>query len=132
MGGWAAWHEVFKISLDGLPAEGKPLVIECRWHDGAVDVAHERVTRVEPPARLCWDYEDMPDWLLGTERCIELSEVAGDGGGRATRIRNYEHFFGPLAPFVWLHRGRHIQRGFTAFNRDLGCVLEPRTCGAVD
>ena len=76
--------------------------------------------------------EDMPDWLLGTERCIELSEVAGEGGGRATRIRNYEHFFGPLAPFVWLHRGRHIQRGFTAFNHDLGCVLEPRTCGAAD
>ena len=72
----------------------------------------------------CWDYEELPDWLLGTDRCIELSDYSS----RRTRIRNFESFYGPLAPLVWLHRGTHVQRGFEAFNRDLGCLLAPQTC----
>ena len=63
---------------------------------------------------------------LTLTRCIELREA---GRGR-TRLRNYETFYGPLAPLVWLHRRAHIQEGFHAFNRDLGCLLAPRKCAA--
>ena len=128
MGRWAEWHDTFDVAIDGMPKDGKPLRITCRWHDGAVDTANEVITRVEAPSRLCWDYDELPDWLLGTERCIVLSEStsATEGGAprktqaRGVHVRNYERFWGPLAPLIWIYRGTHIQRGFEAFNRDLG------------
>ena len=133
MGRWHEWHGTFRIDIDGLPSPGKPLRITCRWPDGAFDYAPERITYVEDETALCWDYEGLPDWLLGTERCIVLSSVMGGANGKsviATRIHNYEVFFGPLAPLIALFRGRKIQRAFEDFNADLHCKLAPRACAA--
>jgi hypothetical protein len=69
------------------------------------------------------DWQDGPEWLLSTDRCIVLSE---DGEG--TRVVNYEVFSGPLAPFVYWFRGGVITDAFTAFNEALQCKLLPRTC----
>ena len=61
-------HGVFRVDIDGPPAEGKPLLITCSWHDGSVDVARERVTRVEPPgrgvSRLCGSWLRLQPTLL--------------------------------------------------------------------
>ena len=59
-----------------------------------------------------------------------LSSVVGANGKSATRIHNYEVFFGPLAPLIALFRGRRIQQAFEDFNADLHCKLAPRACAA--
>lgn len=121
---WERWQPIFAIHIDGLPTVGKALAITCNWSNGAVDVANERIVMAERQRRLCWDWEDGPDWLLTTDRCITLA----DSESKGTQVINYETFSGPLAPFVYWFRGGVIEDGFAVFNSRLSCRLAARTC----
>lgn len=120
---WGRWQSVFSIDLEGQPAEGKMLQVTCNWKNGAVDVSTEKIVVVERRRRLCWDWQDGPDWALGTDRCITLADEA-----KGTRVVNYLTFSGPLAPLVYWFKGGVIADGFESFNRELLCKLSPRSC----
>jgi len=123
MSEWKRWQPVFDVAIDGAPAVDKQITFTCNWSSGAVDVANEKIVRVENRRRLCWDWQDGPDWLLATDRCIVLSDEA-----KGTVVHNYEVFSGPLAPFVYWFRGGVIADGFETFNSRLRCKLAPREC----
>jgi len=115
----ARWHRMddapFQVDIVGRPKVGKRITITSTWRDGRTDVSHERITFVEPHERVCWDFEgvpnlSIPDWLLGTERCLLFEEV-GDRG-RLTRVSSYEIFSGPAGVMVALFWGSQIQDGF--------------------
>ena len=115
----ARWHRMdgapFQVDIAGRPEVGKRITITSTWRDGRTDVSHERITVVEPHERVCWDFEGLPnlsipDWLLGTERCLLFEEV-GDRG-RSTRVSSYEIFSGPAGVMVGLLLGNTIQDGF--------------------
>ena len=117
---WKQYNDAFAINVstaNGAVNVGAPITISSTWRDGSVDLALERITKVEPETRLCWDFESVPglpftvpDVLLGTERCIVL-EPAGFGGSR-TNVTSYNRFSGPLGVAVGLWMGSTIEEAF--------------------
>mmetsp|Transcript_8558 Transcript_8558/g.16204 ORF Transcript_8558/g.16204 Transcript_8558/m.16204 type:complete len:183 (-) Transcript_8558:186-734(-) len=119
MAEWATWNEVFAIQIDGPPEVGKPLRITSHWEDGTTSVSNEKIVTVEYPSRMCWEYQDLPQWLLGTDRCISLAEAQDFDGKPITHLANYEVFDGPVSTFVKWYKGYLIEDGFRKFNRAL-------------
>mmetsp|Transcript_17144 Transcript_17144/g.44667 ORF Transcript_17144/g.44667 Transcript_17144/m.44667 type:complete len:182 (-) Transcript_17144:1770-2315(-) len=129
---WHEWNDVFRIDFkceEGtpcLPTPGTVLTITCAWYDNTTDVAHERVTYVSDSTTgtsvlsLCWEYIDLPRWLLTTDRCIAISEVHTS----RSRVVNYEQFGGPLAWIVYQLKANQVGVGFSAFNSALQTVLD--------
>ncbi|KAK4199617.1 hypothetical protein QBC40DRAFT_349348 [Triangularia verruculosa] len=60
--------------------------------------------------RVCWvQVGPQPDWMLRCERVQEFIEA---DGGKATEYRNWETFYGLLAPVVRLAAGEGVRKGF--------------------
>jgi hypothetical protein len=127
------------------PHVGTLLTITCKWDDGTVDVSHEVVRKkwVEAagvegereeeatvtatpedsvsdspspsPRAVCWEYVDMPSWLLSTDRCITVYPLESGG----SRVVNHEQFGGPLATIVMWLKEDVVTTGFHTFNAAL-------------
>ena len=122
---WSRMRDApFEISIASQPAVGVPFDITSHWHTGSISRSRERITVMETHQRMCWDFEGplpalpvaIPDWVLGTDRCISFEEV---NGGRHTRIKNVLTFSGPLGVATGLLMGSQIEEAFRRFNSGL-------------
>ena len=121
---WSRMRDApFEISIASQPAVGVSFDITTHWHTGSSSKARERITIMETHQRMCWDFEGLPwlpvaipDWLLGTDRCIFFEEV---NRGRHTRITNSLTFSGPLGVATGLLMGSQIEEAFRRFNSGL-------------
>ena len=109
MGAWEGFNEAFAVyGPKGNLQVGSPIRITPHWRD-------ERITVIEPPARMCWDSEAtpvipyVPHLLLGTERCITLAQASP----HVTNVTSYERLSGPLGVAVGLWMGGTIKEGFS-------------------
>ncbi|KAK4178881.1 hypothetical protein QBC36DRAFT_298939 [Triangularia setosa] len=79
--------------------------------------------------RVCWiQVGPQPNWMLRCERVQEFIEV-DDGGKAATEYRNWETFYGLVAPVVRLAVGEGVRRGFEGWMRGLKKKAEGTTDG---
>jgi len=129
---------VFHIDLDGEPELEKEIRITCHWPNNSTDTAREKITLIDPPHKMCWEYQEVPTWLLSTSRCITItdevnsrddaqenasevthSKPSAAGATGILKISNIEIFGGPLAPIVMALKGFVIKDGFRLFGEAL-------------
>ena len=66
MGSWSAFDDRFQIDIPQRRSKVKlGDLINITSHDGSRSQAMERITVVEPPPRLCWDFEAVRGQLNG-------------------------------------------------------------------
>ena len=117
MSSWASWNKVFSVSTPGggPPKLDDIVEITCSWSDGSTDVARERITEVAAPRQFGWQFTELPQWALATDRGVTLESIPGGG----TRVINYEKFGGLLGHIVVAFKGKVIKDGFGAWNQAL-------------
>lgn len=116
---YPSWNPyIFRI--EGSASAGSVITVHASPAPGAEPLVQEiRVIAVEPPASMRWE-GGLPDraQFLGDHRWTLEAE------GAATRLRQFEHFSGALAPAV-LGRHRDLIRGnFVRFNEALKAHVE--------